>query len=239
MQQFIKVLKLIAYFLIFALYAHALIEDWRRYLNDDVLRILKTKDHYMFGARTKYLTFLDLNLQVAYFFLMTMAALCDCFAVKIAKLNRICNFLYRTFAYPLGVFVFLTFWGIYSVDRELIWPKRIELIVPIYQNHIRHTLPFLGVLLDNFMSPKQYGTSILKGYIPLQIGIMCYSCWLIIVKYVTNVWAYGILNVLTNAQLFLFYAVLNVLIGLLYLSGKYLNNVLWNNSTKLNAMKNK
>jgi len=225
-------IKALIYFTLFGLYFHALFEDWRRYLNDDVWRILKSRDHYMFGGRTKYLTFLDLNLQLFYFFFMTICTLCECFAIEITKLKRFCNFLFCSFAFPLGVFVFVSFWGIYFVDRELIWPKRIELIVPIYQNHIRHSLPMFGVLLDSFMSSKQYEISFLKGFIPLQIGIMCYSCWVIIIKYVTNVWAYGVLNVMTYSQLFVFYVALNILIGFLYLAGKKTNSILWKKSLK-------
>ena len=228
-------IKTLLYFLIFGLYFHALFEDWRRYLNDDVLKILKSRDHYMFGGRTKYLTFLDLNLQLFYFFLMTICALCECFTIKTTKLNMFCNFVFCSFAFPLGVFVFTSFWGIYAVDRELIWPKRLELIVPIYQNHIRHTLPMIGVLLDLFVSPKQYETSVLKGFMPLQIGIMCYSCWVIVVKYVTNVWAYGVLEIMTYTQLFFFYVVLNILIGFLFLIGKKINSILWKNPGKINV----
>lgn len=33
-------------------------------------------------------------------------------------------------------FVVLSFWGIYAVDRELVYPKELDKIIPAWLNHI-------------------------------------------------------------------------------------------------------
>ena len=33
-------------------------------------------------------------------------------------------------------FVFMTFWGIYAVDRELVFPKALDKIIPSWMNHV-------------------------------------------------------------------------------------------------------
>ena len=223
----IQYLRLVLYSTIFSLYFHALVEDWRRYLNDDVFRILGSHEHHMFGGRTKYLTFLDLNLQTFYFLLMSILTLSQILNLKMKLLRKFCNFLYVSLVFPIGAFVFLSFWSIYSVDRELIWPKRIEAIVPIYQNHIRHTLPLFGVLIDNFLSQKNYKNSLLKSYSILVVSTIIYTSWLVIIKYKTNVWAYPVLEVMNNTQICLFFASFHILIGFLFLGGKYIDSFLW------------
>ena len=125
-------LKLILYMTILGLYMHALIEDWRRYFNDSVFLVLGTKEHHMFGGRSKYLTFLDMNLQCFYFFLLTMQALNERFSLNIGSLEKICNFLYVSLCFPVGVFVFFSFWTIYLIDRELIWSTSVDILIPPY-----------------------------------------------------------------------------------------------------------
>ena len=33
-------------------------------------------------------------------------------------------------------FVVVTFWGLYAVDRELVFPKHLDKIVPMWLNHV-------------------------------------------------------------------------------------------------------
>lgn len=33
-------------------------------------------------------------------------------------------------------FVVLTFWGIYAIDRELVYPKALDKVIPSWLNHI-------------------------------------------------------------------------------------------------------
>ena len=100
-----------------------------------------------------------------------------------------------------------------------------------------HTLPLVGVLLDNFVARKNYGDSVVRGYIPLFLATICYTCWLLIVKHVTNIWAYPIFEIFTNTQLALFFVVLDILVFLLFVCGKKLNAYLWENENRADFKK--
>jgi hypothetical protein len=39
-------------------------------------------------------------------------------------------------------FVVLTFWGIYAVDRELVYPKALDKLIPPWLNHIMVCIEF-------------------------------------------------------------------------------------------------
>ena len=43
---------------------------------------------------------------------------------------------FATLVFPLSLFVALSFWSIYSMDRELIFPKHMEQHVPAVYNHM-------------------------------------------------------------------------------------------------------
>jgi hypothetical protein len=232
-----NILKFIFYLLVFSIFLHGLVEDWTRYLNDDVFKVLGTKEHHMFGGRSKYLTFLDMNLQFFYFFLMTIQAFNECCSFKMSLLKKFCNFLYVSLCFPLGVFVFFSFWSIYLIDRELVWASAVDRLIPQYQNHIMHTLPFFGVLIDNLLSRKNYGDSLVKGYIPLLLAMIGYTCWVLIIKNVTNTWAYPVLDILTNSQIVMFFIALKIFLSVLFVSGKKLNSFLWKNENHVDFKK--
>ncbi|XP_050424840.1 androgen-dependent TFPI-regulating protein-like [Adelges cooleyi] len=46
---------------------------------------------------------------------------------------------------PTGIFVSVTFWTMYGIDREIVYPKLIDDVIPYWQNHGMHTviLPFV------------------------------------------------------------------------------------------------
>ena len=92
-----------------------------------------------------------------------------------------------------------TFWSLFAIDRNLIYPKLIESVVPRYQNHLVlknkfkidqiheekdnkftkkvHTLPLIGVLLDSIFTKHSYHKSFLKGVTPTVIFGLGYIIW--------------------------------------------------------------
>jgi hypothetical protein len=51
--------------------------------------------------------------------------------VKSRKIRKIRDYFFTAFLFPLSMFVGFTFWAIYFVDRELIYPKRLDEHVPM------------------------------------------------------------------------------------------------------------
>ena len=48
------------------------------------------------------------------------------------------------------------FWSIWAYDRELVFPKSNDDIIPIWQNHVLHSLPLFTAIFDNFLFYHPY-----------------------------------------------------------------------------------
>jgi hypothetical protein len=96
-----------------------------------------------------------------------------------SKLDEWCNFIYTSLAFPMGVLVTCLFWGVYLVDRNLMYPPIMDTVIPSYQNHLVHTLPMIGVVLDNFLTRHYYQNSFARGVSTTLIFSFGYLIWLI------------------------------------------------------------
>ena len=54
-------------------------------------------------------------------------------------LGRLEDKVYSTVAFPYAVFVFITFWTLYSIDRDLVFPEFLDDYVPAALNHMMHS----------------------------------------------------------------------------------------------------
>lgn len=70
----------------------------------------------------------------------------------------------------------LIFWGLYAVDRELIFPASMDAWFPGWLNHLMHTLPFFASIIEIVVTNHVYP----KGrmlYFPVAIGVVLYLAW--------------------------------------------------------------
>jgi hypothetical protein len=51
------------------------------------------------------------------------------------------------------------FWSIYAIDRELVFPKIYDVVVPWWFNHCVHTNVAIVVLIETLLTPRRYPTS--------------------------------------------------------------------------------
>lgn len=92
-------------------------------------------------------------------------------------IRKFCNFLFICYIFPCSMFVAAQFWGVYSINRKLIFPKLMAQLIPAWQNHAVHTLPTLAAIVENFFNPHFYPSSILPiGLIPFSTSIF-YTIW--------------------------------------------------------------
>lgn len=71
----------------------------------------------------------------------------------------------------------ILFWGIYAVDRDLIYPEILEKVIPSYQNHLVHTLPLIGAVLDSYVTKHYYHKSLAKGITGTVVFLLTYLVW--------------------------------------------------------------
>jgi FAR-17a/AIG1-like protein len=141
-------------------------------------------------------------------------------------IKRVTDYIFAAFAFPVGAQVAFTFWSLYAIDRELVFPKIIDSFYPWWLNHALHTNVLLFILIESFLLHHQYlgwrkEASVLVG------AIIAYIGWVNIVKLVTGFWVYPVLNELNNLARIAFY-IGNVAFPLIfYFLGKYSHERHW------------
>lgn len=53
-------------------------------------------------------------------------------------------------------FVSVTFWALYAVDRELVFPRSLDAVFPPLLNHTLHSSIVVWVLLETLTSPGTF-----------------------------------------------------------------------------------
>ena len=106
---------------------------WQIFLIDMPESLAPTR--LKFGGVLKYLTFLNMVLQFVYFSLAFLSH----FVSKKSSLVRVKDVMFASAAFPIGMFVGLVFWGLWAVDRELIFSVKNDPYFPSWLNHLMHT----------------------------------------------------------------------------------------------------
>lgn len=119
---------------------HLFVLSWYIFLNFYISREAedpRKSQIFLNGGQWKYLTFLNLVLQAIFF---GVACLED--VLKRTKGKKDIKFvtafrdlLFTTLAFPISTFVFLSFWILFLYDRELVYPKALDNIFPVWLNH--------------------------------------------------------------------------------------------------------
>jgi len=182
-----------------------------------------------FGGKWKYLTHLNMWLQSIYWCVAVAAGLSTLSYENGGRkgvLHRLFDTIHTSLAFPVGIFVCVTFWMIYAVDRELIYPTYLDALVPSWLNHVMHTahLPFLiidkYIVLHRYPSQK-YGLSILIFFSAL------YNIWILYLALEKNIWVYPILEVMNWTYRIIFFALLWCFFFLLYKTGELMTLKFW------------
>lgn len=201
--------------------------------------VLEMPEHYVkstnpFAGRWKYLTFWNMVLQLVYF---SHCLLNDFYGTSSlvkrerAYLQKLRDYLFGALAFPLALFVSITFWGLWAVDREIIFPSALDAFFPSWLNHILHSSIAVFATLEMFLVPKMYPSrgSGLAGLATLMLG---YLIWVFFIAFHTNFWVYPVLAVLGWSHRLMFIASLMVFSSILYFSGEKLHFMIWDKKTK-------
>ncbi len=68
------------------------------------------------------------------------------------------------------------FWTLYSIDRKLIFPEHMDAVIPVYVNHIMHTLPLGACLIDNILTRRSY-PKFFDGFKYTAMTALLYLAW--------------------------------------------------------------
>uniref|UniRef100_F6ZF01 Androgen dependent TFPI regulating protein n=1 Tax=Monodelphis domestica TaxID=13616 RepID=F6ZF01_MONDO len=168
-----------------------------------------------YGSQWRYLTVLNLFLQTIFY---GIAFLYDVMkGVKrkedIKWIAAFRDFLFSVLALPLSSVVFMIFWVLFLLDRELVYPKTLDEVFPKWFNHAMHTTVLPISLTEVFINHHQYHPG--KRDLLLKI----YS--------VTKEWVYPILAKLSPVNLAVFFFAAYLLLVCFYFLGEHLNQQIW------------
>ncbi|XP_058265458.1 androgen dependent TFPI regulating protein 1 isoform X1 [Hemibagrus wyckioides] len=183
-----------------------------------------------YGGRWKYLTFINLVMQTVFFGLCVVTDLIH--AAELRKrsvfsfLDSVQDFFFTVLAFPVGTFVFTSFWSIYTYDRELVFPKALDDIIPTWLNHALHTV-ILPLLLVQMCLQRHKHPSRCRGILSLALFVSLYLAWVLWVRHASGIWVYPIMAHLSPAGLVVFLSVASLSMAPLYLLGEKLTRVIW------------
>jgi len=173
------------------------------------------KGRSSFAGPWKFLTFWNLWLQLAFhlvgllnslFGMASMALITPLLAAHSGSsslqsssrsgLQRLRDWLFATQAFPIGVFVGGVFWTLYNIDRNLIFPAKLDAFIPPFENHVLHTSVLVLQLLEltstyHFFPPnRSSGLSVTAGF------CLAYLAWVCAIAYLTGgYWVYPVMRV--------------------------------------------
>ena len=177
-----------------------------------------------FGGVWKYLTFLNMLLQCIFFSI----ALLSNYTKRLTKVRDI---MFASAAFPMGLFVGVIFWSLWAVDRELVFPVKLDEYIPPLVNHLMHTT-VIPLQLGQLLLVKHKYPARVIGYTITATLCMAYLAWVNIIYFYGGFWVYPVFSVLTPVQRVAFMVVCSGLGGLLYLGGELLNKIIWGKKKK-------
>ncbi|KAI6074849.1 Androgen-dependent TFPI-regulating protein isoform X1 [Aix galericulata] len=89
---------------------------------------------FLYGGQWKYLTVLNLAVFYGVSFLADVLRLIK--KLRCAKcIISSRDLLFSVLAFPVSTFVSISFWTLYTYNRELVYPKSLDGVIPLWLNH--------------------------------------------------------------------------------------------------------
>ena len=183
-----------------------------------------------FGGRFKFLTHINEWVQLGFFAIQLLADLSPGPFKK--RLQRLADLVFTTMAFPLAIFVTISFWGIYALDRRLIYPEIFDKLVPWYVNHFWHTTILLWVLCEVYLHHHHFPSTAWAAASVFIYG-SAYNVWVVYLYITTGWWCYPFMKFLPPYVMALFFAGCMFMCLGLYLLGKSVAKVRWGRTTHL------
>ncbi|RUS88993.1 hypothetical protein EGW08_003240 [Elysia chlorotica] len=177
-----------------------------------------------------YLTYWNACLQTIYYGLCVVRNLTSD-RRRGAQLGRWRDNMHACVAFPVGMFVVVTFWALFAVDRELVFPKALDNLVPFWLNHMLHTAVCPFLLLDKYLVHHQYPARH-KGILTACGLSLIYLVWILFIAYYEGFWVYPVLQVLAMHERAIFISVCISFFASFYILGEALTKFFWGKASK-------
>lgn len=173
------------------------------------------------GGKLKYLSVLVGLLQFGYYLL---ALLHDLRPNR--QLLELRDFMFASLVLPLALVVSVTFWLLYLINGEYIYPYFLEQVYPGWHKQTMHTHVAVYALLELYLAPHHYPRRN-RGLVVLGLAMFGYLLWQLTVRFLTGQWVYLFLDGLSLIMLCFFFLLITGSSYGYYLLGEWLNQKLW------------
>ncbi|ELU18491.1 hypothetical protein CAPTEDRAFT_168148 [Capitella teleta] len=185
-----------------------------------------------FPGKFKHLTFWNQILQTVYF---GYSILNDLFGSNLdpsdnqnnrSSLQKFRDAVSASVVFPIGTFVVIAFWALYAVDRELVFPKALDAIIPTWLNHIMHSTVIVFLLFEKFFIYIDH-PSRSKGLMGTVLFASIYQAWILWIAFYADIWVYPVLQVLGLAGRAAFIGGCWLTLMPIYLLGERITYAIW------------
>merc|ERR1719167_544492 len=161
-------------------------------------------------------------LQLVFFTL----CLLDDFSKSGSTITKIKDFIFSSAAFPLGMFVFATFWGLFAIDRVLIFPARLDGHFPSWLNHLMHTTVMPLQAAEMIGSKHEFPRRLYGGGM-MALLTLAYLVWVHVVYYYGGFWVYPVFKVLPTVPRIMFMGFCCFMAAFFYVLGEKINFMVW------------
>ncbi|XP_026757321.2 androgen-dependent TFPI-regulating protein-like [Galleria mellonella] len=186
----------------------------------------KVFDDMPFKARYMFLTIWCFMLQTLYFcvsFLNDIIGTNEVAPKRTPLIRNIKDILFSV-AFPIALYVSVAFWGIYAIDKPLVFPEMLEKIFPAWLNHTMHTFITVFLIIELLVTKRNYPSRITGSTITI-VFVVSYIIWMHVLHARTGAWPYPIFDVLNLPMRFVFCG-FSTILGLgIYIVGEKLNSI--------------
>ncbi|KAH8418742.1 hypothetical protein KR222_008849, partial [Zaprionus bogoriensis] len=173
------------------------------------------------AGKFKYLTVLVGLLQLGYYLIALVYDMCP-----LRELRQLRDFVLVSLVVPLVVTVSATFWTLYNINQQYVYPDFLDRVYPGWQKLTMYVFVVVYVLLELCLAPHRYPHKG-RGFLGLSVVWGSYLLLLLVVHHRTGLWIYSFLDGLSVITLwFLFVTILGTSF-VYYLLGESLNRKLW------------
>lgn len=142
------------------------------------------------------------------------------------KLVQLRDKMYASIALPYSMFVAAVFWVLFAINRDYIYPKILETIIPSWLNHVSHTVILPMLLIETSLSKHHHPPRKAGFALTLSFGAI-YILWVLYLALVMDIWPYPILEILGWGLRVVFFVSCFLILCALYLIGETINYSVW------------
>ncbi|XP_063835757.1 androgen-dependent TFPI-regulating protein-like isoform X7 [Ostrinia nubilalis] len=143
----------------------------------------------------------NFSFQTVFLFLSLTYDICEWLSLhEVPRAKKIAywrDIVFTSLVLPYTLFVSLMFWSVYWIDRELVFPKVYDSIVPWWFNHCVHTNISIVVLIETLLQARRKPVNlklelILTTFVNVGYAVVYYSIF-----FFANRWLYNVFGIMT------------------------------------------